>query len=681
MRCALSSVPRTSSFRHAPGALKKKTALNDDKRESAMFAGGTLQRSASLKFGSGEARSKAQSGEMRVSVLFKLISPTTNRVLHKTIVDGLLLRLTPMQASATCSAGAKTFGDLAACSKHEIAATCRLAQAVVSRLGGECVVQCKTPACPLSLLAHGNSFAATVEVSLSGPDGPFTSDGATFEYIRNPTLKAVSPLGEALVPGRTQVLLKGTGLSKSSFLNLALYGAPEGPTSQPLEFSVSNMDEFEGSASLDHVDLGPRRSFERFSFDRDRPASRPTSSLLPLAPDAFLKAKLPFVVRRRYFSKMPKQLHLFAGAYRRYSLWAHAAPAHVELHESPNTSFREEAATRRERRPSAGSLGRAIDKLAPKRPDYANAMSRPLPRMNSSTTSKGLKSDSYLGGAMPSQQLPALGGRRSSHRGTLPTAPGAKSAAARFAVKKLGLKMERNGDRRTTNVDADYVVNEIGFETSANGQDWDSPGSRTLKLNPPYALSRMEPALGPCRGGTPIVIFGAHFTPNQKCFIAFLCAGASNRTAAHEASRRKSFVSHSDKFVKHLVDSIMPKNAGHDAADTAVFSKVIMKRLYSSAVRIQAMARGMIYRRHSKGGIPCAVVEGLATSSTTITCLSPKVLAPGRVDVAVSYKSGVRSGAAWTELWQRRNRRAAEAKSTGGRGSTAKTLSTSRRRS
>ena len=51
--------------------------------------------------------------DIRTSVLFKLASPTTGRILHRTIVSGMLTSLTAAQVANTCLAGASAFSALA----------------------------------------------------------------------------------------------------------------------------------------------------------------------------------------------------------------------------------------------------------------------------------------------------------------------------------------------------------------------------------------------------------------------------------------------------------------------------------------------------------------------------------------------------------------------------------------
>ena len=75
-----------------------------------------------------------------------------------------------------------------------------------------------------ALLMNAVSFSATVEVSFSGPDGPFSIDNALYEYVRPVTLKAILPAGDHLVPGHSILSLKGHSIISSKALTLHMTG-------------------------------------------------------------------------------------------------------------------------------------------------------------------------------------------------------------------------------------------------------------------------------------------------------------------------------------------------------------------------------------------------------------------------------------------------------------------------
>lgn len=266
---------------------------------------------------------------LNVYVLVRLGSPTTGRILHRTAVKGVLIRLSSTQVLSTSLAGASAFAALAgandnlqprdstvwgrmpeqdptpdrlATSLHPSTGVgIAAAEHAAKMLGPDCMVQCRTPPCPLALLLNASSFVATVEVSLNGSDGQFSCDNVQYEYVRPLTLKAVLPQGDQLVPGCSVLMLKGHSIvsSKALTIHMSLLAAPEG-----------------GTSTFGHVRTLERLVLSYKTIQRRLNTAVEAGAVGPLAgedPDfTQVCASVPFFIRRRYFNCHARCLPMFA---------------------------------------------------------------------------------------------------------------------------------------------------------------------------------------------------------------------------------------------------------------------------------------------------------------------------------------------------------------------------------
>ncbi|KAJ8599897.1 hypothetical protein CTAYLR_002816 [Chrysophaeum taylorii] len=199
--------------------------------------------------------------DAKVLVSFRFASPTTGRVLQRSTVEGTLSRLSSAQVHQESAAGAMAFANLAGTlaqpnpdashagnvlPAHDVAdcicatsySSARVgvaaAEHAISAHHDDCVIICKAPPIPATLIAKASSFVANVEVSLSGGNGPFSADNARFEYVRPPTLKSILPAGQQIVPGQTVLTLVGQTLAASRTLcvHLTLLTPPDPGKSQ-----------------------------------------------------------------------------------------------------------------------------------------------------------------------------------------------------------------------------------------------------------------------------------------------------------------------------------------------------------------------------------------------------------------------------------------------------------------
>lgn len=161
------------------------------------------------------------------------------------------------------------------------------------------------------------------------------------------------------------------------------------------------------------------------------------------------------------------------------------------------------------------------------------------------------------------------------------------------------------------------LIQEIGIEVSTNGQHWGERARRTLRLAPPPWLTRLEPASGPSAGGTKVTIRGENFPIGcESCVVAFLCM----------ASRPPSALLESVRDTPHQVAYELFEKRKKSPTD-----------VIAATTTLQRFARGRIYRKLAKQGLPCGLVPGTVTSSRTIVCTTPGSVAGGVTDVVVSF--------------------------------------------
>lgn len=621
---------------------------------------------------------------LNVYVLVRLGSPTTGRILHRTAVKGVLIRLSSTQVLSTSLAGASAFAALAgandnlqprdstvwgrmpeqdptpdrlATSLHPSTGVgIAAAEHAAKMLGPDCMVQCRTPPCPLALLLNASSFVATVEVSLNGSDGQFSCDNVQYEYVRPLTLKAVLPQGDQLVPGCSVLMLKGHSIvsSKALTIHMSLLAAPEG-----------------GTSTFGHVRTLERLVLSYKTIQRRLNTAVEAGAVGPLAgedPDfTQVCASVPFFIRRRYFNCHARCLPMFARvtshtanmspgccaerfgyivSVRELRLWVHSQPVADDTKRRLDT---ENAASKLDI--SAAEKGMRVRRASIRR-QMSSSPQRNLLRQLSRTESLKHSGNSLVRQLSDLAEPGRRVGRNSSQRLLASPHSTGRSPAERFkrsgsqfrlgerqisrsAIPKQGAEVapRRNfrprgrasgildtpapqkGNHALT--EPDCLVNEINVELSPNGQDWTERASRKVQLATPHSLGRVEPALGPTRGGSTVLIHGDHFpTIGENCVIGFLCLGSCDLP---------------------ICTQVMEVRSRNLSATNFIDINIASLESHSAARKIQAASRGRLLRALARNGVPCICVTGTLVSSKIISCVAPAVLTGGRTDIIVSF--------------------------------------------
>lgn len=591
-----------------------------------------------------------------VMVSFCLMSPITGRVLQRSMVEGKLTRLNKAQMHQLGAAGATAFANLTGtlsqpdpdmyagnslpvhdtqnCVCASMYSSIRVGVAAAENASAarheDCVIQCKVPPCPGTLLAKQSSFVACVEVSLNGSEGPFSADSAKFEYVRPPVLKSIAPSGFRMIPGETVMKLSGQslGIARMMCVHLTLITSPK-----------------PGKSQYSQVRVIERIGLPYNTEPQDTNAERLESSAgdNPELSQTCINALLPFFVRRRYANCQPRcvriapragnlgvksstlssTLHAKSGMHTPMQsdtvlkLWLHSQPV-------LDDTMHADKATKPDRRTNPG---RQTSSTTPKR-SYRRKLSTQSASRSRGSTAHQHHSNQSLGQEhaehfkstrfrrdsantqLRSRFLSRTGGTDGIGRDNHPNRKSGQSHSQ--------LPLRGNDAASYVHIEPDCLVEEIGIELSLNGQDWNDRASRRVKLGMPYELTRIEPESGPLRGGTKITVHGKNFPVGcDKCLVAFLCLGVSPRPSPLLAElRQKSKGSAYEVYAK-------------TDRPAAVVQQAIRN--------MQRVARGRIYRKLSKHGVPCACVPAVVESSTTISCIAPGSLVEGQVDVVVSF--------------------------------------------
>lgn len=619
---------------------------------------------------------------IQVTVLFRLASTTTGRILHRTVINGNLMRLSAAQVANICSAGASAFSALAGagdssylgsrpavpdsvdCSISSLHPSTAMgviaAENAIKALGPDCVVQCRTPPCPLALLMNSPSFVATVEVSFSGPEGPFSCDNAHYEYVRPLTLKTVLPPGEQLVPGHSVLLLKGHAIvnSKALTLHMSLLAAPEGGTSH-----------FGHVRNLERLDLTYKMVQRRPNTLSDANGGISSGGDDQDSEKVLMQicAKVPFFSRRRYFNRHARRIPIFirersanTGLYpintnttligRQLQLWVHSQPIveetkrrldaeHSVLAMSDVDLSVEKMRVRRTsiRRQMSSSPQRHLLRQLSRTESLkrsGNPLVRQLSDLAEPSRRLGRNQSQRMIGTINSQlstcRTPVEKFKRSGSQFRLGDRQLSRSGLNKQAVETIARRSSRLRHRTSGTMDnlasfkcsnlliePDCLVNEINIELSPNGQDWTERASRKVQLAMPHSFSHVEPPLGPTHGGTAIIIYGASFpTVCVNCVVGFLCLGSCLLpTSTQAAELRGRNISGS-----YFIDVNIASLESHGAAR-----------------KIQALSRGRLLRALARDGIPCVCVAGVVGSTKNISCVTPAVLSCGCTDLVVSF--------------------------------------------
>lgn len=631
-------------------------------------------------------------GSIQVFVLFRLSSPTTGRILHRTIVNGTLLRLSAAQVANTCSAGASAFSALAGAGDSlylEAAGTSResvptapdssdcplsflhpstavgiaAAENAIKVLGLDCVVQCRTPPCPLALLMNSPSFVATVEISFNCPDGPFSCDNAQYEYVRPLTLKTILPPGDQLVPGHSILLLRGHSIvsSKALTLHMSLLAAPEGGTSH-----------FGHVRTLERLVLSYKMVQRRINTACEVSGTNTVAGSDEADMEKSLMqicATMPFFIRRRYFNRHARRILMFSRAGsasishnvnktvtcgverslksgRKLHLWLHSQAIVEEAKrrsdaENPalNNASDIDASTVRFRRTSvrrqmsSSPQRHLLRQLS--RTESLKRSGNPLVRQLSD-----LVEPSRRLGRNQSQRMVAIINntnrtpiekfKRSGSQFRLGDRQLSRSGLNKQTVETMVRRSSRLRHRTSGTFDTgtplkgsssliepDCLVNEINIELSPNGQDWTERASRKVQLATPHSCSRVEPSHGPTHGGTTLNIYGDSFpTVCENCVVGFLCLGSCILPTSTQAAELRG---------RNI--------AGANFIDVSIASL----ESHAAARRIQSVSRGRLLRVLARNGIPCVCVTGVVVSSKSVSCVTPAVLIDGCTDLVVSF--------------------------------------------
>ena len=468
--------------------------------------------------------------------------------------------------------------------------------------------------------------------------------------------KAVLPQGDQLVPGCSVLMLKGHSIvsSKALTIHMSLLAAPEG-----------------GTSTFGHVRTLERLVLSYKTIQRRLNTAVEAGAVGPLAgedPDfTQVCASVPFFIRRRYFNCHARCLPMFARvtshtanmspgccaerfgyivSVRELRLWVHSQPVADDTKRRLDT---ENAASKLDI--SAAEKGMRVRRASIRR-QMSSSPQRNLLRQLSRTESLKHSGNSLVRQLSDLAEPGRRVGRNSSQRLLASPHSTGRSPAERFkrsgsqfrlgerqisrsAIPKQGAEVAPRRNFRPRGrasgildtpapqkcnhalTEPDCLVNEINVELSPNGQDWTERASRKVQLATPHSLGRVEPALGPTRGGSTVLIHGDHFpTIGENCVIGFLCLGSCDLP---------------------ICTQVMEVRSRNLSATNFIDINIASLESHSAARKIQAASRGRLLRALARNGVPCICVTGTLVSSKIISCVAPAVLTGGRTDIIVSF--------------------------------------------
>ena len=448
------------------------------------------------------------------------------------------------------------------------------------------IVECRTPACAINLLSgERNTINTLVDISMHGPEGPFTDDGLRFNYLRQPAIRRVAPTSD-LLPGYSQVVLEGPSLTPHNPLQLRVM----------LQSSANAATAAAFGRTMKLGALNPVPSFD-FSADGSE-----------------LHLQLPFFPQHR-FLLMEKLKLLCPGNAKSVKdselvLWRHRIMP-VLPYVTDTTSALPRGLGMRIARPSPPASGRPRvgRQMSLSGGDLRHGRAGAAARRSGLMTQN---SDTPRRAGLVKQRS-VIGDLESPRRGLVKRTPSIIDEQVPVGAHQSKARRTVLDPRQKENLYS--FVNEISVEFSLNGHEWPERAMKRLRLNNPYVLRSIEPTSGPISGGTALAIHGDHFVETGQCCVGFLTRGRYAEPTKIRPSVFREELAISEQFLSQTWKS---------------------SKLRPALLRIQRWLRGASERKFS-GALPCVVVPATVTSANTLTCVTPSVLRPGTVHVIVSF--------------------------------------------
>ena len=430
----------------------------------------------------------------RAWIAFKLVSAATGRILSKTVVQGIIRRFSQGEVTKWSSVGASIIAgmsgtlilptsntDIAMSAEAQFASIhgsvnvgISAAERAASFVANDVVIEVKTPSCPATLLVNDKAFTASVEVSLAGPEGPFSS-GADFDYVKTPVLSSVSSTtkNHVMVPGKSTLALRGRRLlvAKTLSVHLTLLARPAAKSNYS-HHKIKVLDRiilpFEAQQSKD---------------------------------DDVVHVPLPYFHRRRYANRAPRHVTIFART----------APGVQRTTRKPSKITAKLV--------SNTSDGKAFHLWVHAGPDECI----PIVRVSPTTTKRD---STTLSKRKPSKSHDE-NGRRKSSSASKPRSP---TTTTTSSLRKKGSSFSRDED-------CDLLVDQIQLEVSPNGQDWGTKALKKLgppysvtKIEPASGPSHGGTRLSIKGDHFP--------TECETCLVAFLCTGTATTKRTSRTRRQ-----------------------------------------------------------------------------------------------------------------------------------------------